>query len=71
MLLLKLDISRHRIVGTHHVQYLTLKTPEQTKQRPASLDADSFTADNVIRQNGFLKANQELALKEISFYQTG
>lgn len=40
----KLDISRHRIVGTHHVQYLTLKTPEQTKQRPASLGVESFRA---------------------------
>lgn len=71
MLLLKLDISRHRTVGTHHVQYLTLKTPEQTKQRPASLDVDSFIADSVIHQNGFLKANQELALKEIRLYWSG
>lgn len=40
-------------MSAHHVQYSTLKTPEQTKQRPASLDVDSFTADSVIHRKKF------------------
>lgn len=51
MLLLKLDILRHRIMGTHHVQYSVLKTPEQTKQRPASL---IYSKQHDLTKNGFL-----------------
>lgn len=51
MLLLKLDILRHRIMGAHHVQYSVLKTPEQTKQRPASL---IYSKQHDLTKNGFL-----------------
>lgn len=58
-------------MGTHYVQYSTLETPEQTKQRPASLEIDLFMADSAIHRETFLKANKELALKEISLFRTG
>lgn len=64
MLLLKLDILRHRIMGTHHVQYSVLKTPEQTKQRPASL---IYSKQHDLTKNGFLTQIK----KDISLDQTG